>query len=170
MAYDPHGDRLFATLAGSNELLEVDPYSGVPSLVGIMDDRTWGLAFDSQTDTLYGVTMSGSSLVRIDLADASQTLIGTEGGIGTVEGLAFSPDNGSLYAVLLGGSPMLASIDPLDGTVSPIGSTGTEHFISGLAFTPEPGSLAFLLLGTVLAARPVRTCCTQSRRRRPNGG
>ncbi len=152
LAYDSNMDRLIGTLAGSRDLLDIDPYTGTASLIGTMEEHSWALAYDPGANVLYGVTW-GRSLVRIDVTDASQTLIGAPGSIGSVEGLTFDPISDLLYAVLLEQpfeDSLLATIEPETGTVSTIGPIASDDFISGLAFVPEPTTALLLACGGLL--------------------
>ena len=126
IAYDTAGDRFFVSLTNTNELLEVRRDLGTITQIGLMDERTWTIAFDTTSRRLFGVTRFTRSLVEIDSRTGFQTLIGQPGGIGQVEGLSFNPDDGFLYAVLINEDFELARINPNTGGMTRLGSLGTD--------------------------------------------
>jgi hypothetical protein len=155
-AYSAVQNEFFATLTATNELLRVNPDTGVPTLVGVMPDRSWALASDPDSGTLYGVSIFTQGLISIDTNDGSITAIGNGMPVGPVEGLAFNQEDGLLYAVVIGipfQYSTLVTIDPATADMTPIGVIGTDDFISGLAFVPEPGNLAALGLAGALLRR-----------------
>ncbi len=88
-----------------------------------------GLAFDPNTNTLYGTTIGLTpQLITIDPVTGAGTAVGPLGR--DFAGLAFDPTTNTLY----GTDPfsMLFTIDPATGAATAVGSTGAA--MQGLAF------------------------------------
>jgi len=123
-----------------SQLETLDPATGATTVIGPTGlSNISGLAHDTSTGTLYGVTAGGapSSLVSIDLLTGAATVIGnTQLILGALE---FGHD-GFLYA---GGAQVNANelwrIDPATGAGTFIGNTGLgANAITGLALAGSP--------------------------------
>ncbi len=88
LVYVP-GDGVFYSVAfggHTGQLISIDPATGVGTAVGgsmSLDVRVGGLAYDSETDVLYAVTLSFATrrveLLTIDRSTGAETLIGATG-------------------------------------------------------------------------------------------
>jgi hypothetical protein len=121
--------------ATTSWLTTVDPATGAATVVAtlspFLDVR--GLAFDDM-GTLFAIhNSSADELYTIDTTTGAATLVGSTGR-GTVQGLAFSPANGILYA--WDNAAGLLTVDPATGAatdVNPsVGGTGDIQTISAL--------------------------------------
>lgn len=148
--------RLVATAIQDNEtsiLIEINPLTGQGSLIGIIGNfnnpnecaRIPGLAYDSTTDTLYGLARFCSGelsrpLVVINPDTAEMTPVGNTSISGGGFGLALRND-GTLFAAATQGTTMsLHTINKDTGVSNLIGSMETNGVTpGGLA----PGGLAF---------------------------
>ena len=124
-----------------SHLAILDPTSGLSTAIGPTGKGPIsGLAWDPQTQTLYGVTgcsqqMGPSQLVRVDLATGAAVDVGSTGR--TLGSLEFGPD-ARLYA---GGDNTdggkLYVIDPTNGSSTLVGPTGYAN-VTGLALITRP--------------------------------
>ena len=122
---------------GSPGQLQADGFSGISAL-----------AFDSNTNTLYGVAATADQLVIINTSTGQATGVGTPGllSFGSVGGIAFDPESNILYGVD-SSADMLLQINTSTGIGSGIGSPGSLspfRNATGLAIKtpiiPPPGS------------------------------
>jgi HAMP domain-containing protein len=92
------------------------------------------LAFDSKTNTLYGIDELEGNLLRIDIERNESEILGTI----DVEchGLAFDPERDILYS----NNENLLELNPKNGKATIIGSIGVEG-IRGLAFDSDTKTL-----------------------------
>jgi hypothetical protein len=106
MAQQMHGmvltndGHLFGIHGPDDSLYEIDPITGAVSLVGSSGwVLHWGLAYDPETDTIYGSGRTSSTdtvshLLVFDRTDGSVTAVGPGmTGLGTVGGLTFDQAN-----------------------------------------------------------------------------
>ena len=100
---------------GSPGQLQADGFSGISAL-----------AFDSNTNTLYGVAATADQLVIINTSTGQATGVGTPGllSFGSVGGIAFDPESNILYGVD-SSADMLLQINTSTGIGSGIGSPGS---------------------------------------------
>jgi hypothetical protein len=110
------------------------------------------LTFGPDGVTLYGTDSDGQLLtVNPDTGDA--TVVGDPGLSNFLTGLAFHPQDGTLFATEGFREDRLVILDASSGSlvteIGPLGIPGPE----GLAFVPEPGALALLLVGLPLLVR-----------------
>jgi hypothetical protein len=142
------GDRLLAMDGPGGILLQVDPYTGVPTPIGPLPSPDFdAIAFDS-SGTLWGATgcagAPATTLWTIDPNSGAGVPMGPifTGILGALEitSMAFSPD-GILYAAgspCPGGGPgILFRIDTqpvVTSLVSPLAGIGVPGPVSGLAF------------------------------------
>src|SRR5437016_944782 len=95
----------------TSKIVDIDPVSGAasnPRDTGIF--LLAGIARQPSTGTLFGLTTlvsnPANSLITIDIATGTPTLVGSVGLSGIVEGdLAFNPFNGFLYGLQTGTGP-----------------------------------------------------------------
>jgi hypothetical protein len=141
LAFDATSGTLYGSDALADELIVIDPATGATTVVGPFGipgfQRVDGLAFDTNSATLYGIQTSGavSSLVTIDTSTGASTLVG---GAGSVAALAFDPSTNTLY----GADPIareLVVIDTASGAETTVGATG--HRLYGLAFDASTAKL-----------------------------
>lgn len=122
-------------------LWEIDLTDGsvIGPAIRIPDERGLrSLTYGLEGETLYGMDFEGN-LVTADHVTGTLSTVGDPGLSDFVEGLAFHPFSGELYAVNGQFSDALLILDPNDGSVlqqvGPLGIPGPE----GLAFVPIPG-------------------------------
>lgn len=152
LAFDAVSDTLFGMDSSvvRSQLITIDLVSGKGTVVGelFFGANILGLAFDPDAGVLFGVNLSGNSLVTIDPASASTTRIA--GGLfDTVIGLTFDPNTDRLLGSAHGTPDYLISIDPSTGsrqTIGPLGSPTAPGFLGfdsvhGLAFDRNRNAL-----------------------------
>lgn len=123
LAFDPHRNILYSN---NENLLELNPKNGKATVVGdIGFYGVRGLAFDSNTKTLYGADISSNQLIKID------TEIGKGSEVGTFIwkynqnqplklgnwGLTFNPNQNKLYGST---TAPLIQIDPQTGKIETV--------------------------------------------------
>jgi hypothetical protein len=182
LEYDSTRNVFWATLLSDGQLLQISADTFTATVVGELPTFSLiaGLAYDAQTDTLYGVDdypnapTSLSRLVVIDKSSAALTYVGPAGlgqSLKDLDSLAFNPTDRMLYSVNDQGNlfnppyaQQLVRIDPATGLamlVGPPPQVVIEEFYQGLAFVvPEPP----LLAPAALVA--IGTRCKRLRRRR----
>ncbi|MCB1090389.1 MAG: S8 family serine peptidase, partial [Verrucomicrobiae bacterium] len=125
---------------GAN-LYEIDPNTGARTLIGVTGMNHLGsLAYDPNTDTLYGVGNNSSNvsvLVTLDLTTGAATTIGAVGYSAGSGGLAFDPNTNTLYHISL---ITLRKINTATGAATIVGS-GSISNMDGLAFDPNTNTL-----------------------------
>jgi len=114
-----------------------------------------GLAFDPNTNTLYGVDGVVNQILTIDTDNGAGEGIGpadqlSDNGFGNVTGLAFDPKKGVLYGVDSVADQLL-TINTSDGTATGIGAAqqlALNGFgnVDALAI-PEPSTFFLAALG-----------------------
>ncbi|MEN8688547.1 MAG: hypothetical protein AB1Z20_00380 [Desulfobacterales bacterium] len=126
---------LGGTASGSLTLLyQLNETTGTPTrfsglgLGGLQSVQ--GLAYDADTDTLYGIDTTSDYLITIDGATGEATLVGLTG-FDDVQGLAYDANTDTLYGVN-STTAQLITIDPATGAGTAVGSTGA--FMLSLAF------------------------------------
>ncbi len=127
--------RLLATDASFPSLFyQVEASSGASMLISGTGLRGFvgvrGLAFDPNSNTLYGTDTATTQLLTIDPATGAGTAVGALG-FGRVEGLAFDPNSNTLYGTDAVPAQLL-TIDPATGAGTAVGPTGNAML--GLAF------------------------------------
>ncbi len=137
IAFDPVARRLYASTAWTNELLEVDPATGVGTTIGptgLSDpDYIHALAFDPVSRTLYGA--SDDDLWTVDVQTGASTVVGPIG-FSYVHALAFDPETGFLVG---SDGAQLIRIDPWTGAGTLLATTTAS--VEGLAFVPRDKKL-----------------------------
>lgn len=131
---DPH--------AGDDFIWEVDVATGKALGAAVPTLGIHALTYSPDGSTLYGTV--GSSLVKVNPYTGLTGTIGDTGLSDFLEGLAFDPTTGALYAIDAFFTDKLVILDPNDGsvvtTVGPLGLVGP----TGLAFeVPIPGDINY---------------------------
>lgn len=124
-------------------LLTINTNSGTASETVSLADTVNGLAFDANTNTLYGVFEEPASevLVTINPSTGASTVIGPLG-FTNVEGLAFDPNTNTLYALEAdNGNDTLLTVNTTTGAGMAVGAVGGASFIRSLAFDPNTNTL-----------------------------
>ena len=132
LAISPIDGRFFATSTDtSDQLFEIQPQTGVVTLIGDLDTSYDGLAFDN-SGQLFGLT--GDSLTTIDLVTADETTVASSLQVSSLEGdIAFrKSDNALFVAANRSEGYSLSRIDIINGTTELVGTSIIRP--SGLAF------------------------------------
>jgi hypothetical protein len=125
-----------------SSLVTVNQGTGALTFIGVTGvGGIGGLAYDTNTGTMYGATAgtSGGDLFTINLATGVASLVGSTG-FSEISALEFAP-TGTLYAGLGANGTFpgyLITINPNTAAGSPVGPTGFPG-VSGLAFVPSGG-------------------------------
>jgi len=120
--------------AGSRVLININPITAATSVIGVLPVAMRDLAYDQNTDTLYGHG-SDDKLYTIDSSTAASAVIGSSNFSGTGRGLAINLA-GDLFAAP--GTNFL-SVDTSDGTGTLLGNTDAD--IKAMDFQPGTGVL-----------------------------
>lgn len=115
------GPRLLGADGTSGQLLEIDPASGATSLIGPFSHAAVAsLAYDSSSGTLFATTAGASNglLLRVNPSTGATTRVGALGIDCCMHGLAYNPDNDTLYGVRSGNPVRLYAIDRDTGEAS----------------------------------------------------
>ena len=148
MAFDPNTGTLYGSDNSEDNLITIDPATGVPTIIGPfagpMLGSVRGLAFDPGTNRLYGTLDAlTDKLIAIDTETASFATIGNLGYFG-VGGLAFDASTDTLYASGFQSYGLL-SVDTTTGAATIIGPYGPAvppgRDVEGLAIDPRTGIL-----------------------------
>jgi hypothetical protein len=141
IAFDASTGLLYGVDVATDQLITIDPASGVGAAVGPLGFvNVRSLACDSGTGVLYGVDALTRQLVSIDPATGAGTAVGLVGLVG-VQGLAFDPSAGVLYGESFS-SDELITIDTSTGAASVIGPIGASIPLGrSLAFDANAGVL-----------------------------
>jgi DNA-binding beta-propeller fold protein YncE len=120
-----------------------------------------GLAFDPNTNTLYGTDSGKDQLVIIDTATGGGTAVGPLSD-DFVPGLAFDPNTDTLYGV--NGTGKLITMDTATGSSTVIGPTLAGN-IQGLAFDPNTNTLygSSVTLGNLVTLDTTTGAATRAR-------
>ncbi len=131
--------KLYTVDDSTDALVVIEPTTGEGTAVGSLGvPLIRSLAFNTNTDTLYGTTLIPRQLVRIDIETGAATVVGPLGEF-DVRGLAFDVNTDTLYGTTV--TPrQLVRIDTATGAGTVVGSTG-DHQIWSLAFDPNTGTL-----------------------------
>ncbi len=101
-----------------------------------------GLAYDADTDTLFGVDSFNDQLLTLDPSTGQGTAVGDLGVTAanpSMQGLAFDANRGLLYGSDVQ-SDQLFTISPTTGQATAVGALGFD-LVLGLAFDPQTNTL-----------------------------
>jgi len=132
---------LYGSDLSSNQLLTINTSSGVAAALGPLGfGFVRGLAFDPNTDTLYGAELGPTQrLLTINTSTGVASVVGAFGF--SVQGLAFDPNTNTLYGVDSVFNPdRLVTINTSTGAASLVGAIGFTN-VHGLAFDPNTNVL-----------------------------
>lgn len=155
LAYLPGADRLVGSDGDNNGLAEIDRTTGESTLIGSFgqsEPQICGIAFDSVSNTLYGVDASApeSRLYVIDPDTGSASVVGELGVALDTDnvrcGLTVAPDGGDLIAGAYSGA--LYQVDTITGVATPFGTTSISiDALAGVPFAAEARPVAIPALG-----------------------
>lgn len=140
ITWNPVASTLFVVDGrGSNSLFRYDPASGLSTFIGTHGIQDlFGLAYNTDNDTLYGATFSGTlALYTLDQNTGVATLVGNTGvGFG---GLAYDSTRHMLIGIN-DGSGQLFQINTTTGASTLLASPGGTND-SGITFDPVTNRL-----------------------------
>ncbi len=132
LAYDPVDNVLYATSNGAAaNLYTIDPLTGRATPIGPLGFNIPGLAFDPNTETLYGVSGQTDSLYTISASTGESVLVGPLGINTSFCGLAYDAASDELF-LSDSSSDTLFSINRNNGTATAIRELGFSQ-VNGLA-------------------------------------
>jgi DNA-binding beta-propeller fold protein YncE len=133
--------QLFGSEVDFENLLEVDPNTGLGTIIGPVESPiVAGLAFDAQQGILFGTDTSTDNLLAIDPATGVTAVIG-DMGLSLPHGGAIDPLTGTLYVVdMTSSTSTLYVVDKGNAAVTPVGPIGFGA-INALDFDPTTGIL-----------------------------
>jgi|GEM_PF-3309707 len=134
LAFDPVTDTLYGLDYCADQLLIIDPDTGLTTVVGVVGTggTAFSLAFDPNTQTLVSANLDTQRLIVIDTGTGAGTLLGSPGSLYSF-GLAFQTSTGSLYGV---GGGTLLEIDALTGAATEVGIPRCFR-VAGLTVDPS---------------------------------
>jgi hypothetical protein len=141
--------------AGQYYVWTVDLNTGAVLSAGIPNPARVGvITYSLDGSTLFGAD-GGGRLVTLDPTTGAATLVGDPGLSDFIEGLAFRPSDGALFAIDGGTHDTTVILNPTNGSL--VSTFGSIHLAGahGLAFTvPEPSTILLAVGG--IAAIPRR--------------
>jgi len=134
---------LYGTDGQTGNLIQVDPNTGVGTIIGSLGFPVPALAVHPTTGVLYAGQGAGlPNVYTVDPATGKATLVGNSGlGFSAIAGMDFRAD-GTLFAAvnIVGnggtGGETLATINPVTGLATVVGAFGVSG-IEALAFSPS---------------------------------
>lgn len=142
LAFSPSDQLLYASTFGM--LYTIDPITANHTFIGSTNTfgvgPVNGLTFNSNTDTLYGVTLNGN-LIALDTTTGVGTLIGNVG-FNQMASLSFDPATNVLYGTSNSESSFIR-IDPQTGQGTTVAALSKDFFslIQALTFDSSSGRL-----------------------------
>lgn len=154
LAYNPHANLLYGVNVSGNDdqLVAINPITGQATGIGgsgqLFSDGfgfIQGLAFDPNSNTLFGSDTASGRFLTIDTTTGTGTAFGDFGAFSNVAGLAFDPNTDTLYGVDTTLDQIL-TINTGTGVATGIGSFGqlaSDGFgaVRGLTFDPLSNTL-----------------------------
>ena len=121
-------------------LMEIDENTGAATDIGPLGfDEVRDIAYDSNSNTLYGTDFDSKNLISINRSTGAGTAIGNKGlGDTIVVGLGYDTSTDTLYGATAGDD--LVSIDTTNGEPTVVGPIGFTT-VRGLAYDPESDTL-----------------------------
>lgn|GEM_PF-2433976 len=139
LAYDPNTKSLYAVNDKIDQLVHIDPITGLGTAIGPVGfDEVCSLAFDPITNVLFGTDADTDHLLTIDTGTGDATSVGPLG-FASVCALAFDPQSGTLYGADAATGVLLV-IDTAKGAGALVGSLDSYE-MDGLAFDDAAGML-----------------------------
>lgn len=139
LAFDPNASILYTVDRGTATLYRIDITTGAATMIGssgsLGSGAVYALEFDPVSNTLYAYD-SHRSIVRINTTDGTSTSIGAT--IHNIEGIAFDPTTGHLYAASTS-DQYLYRISPQTGAAARVGPIA-RHIIA-MSFDPATGMI-----------------------------
>lgn len=135
----------------NKKLKTVDAAGTVTTIGNTGTDGIRGMAYNSLTDTVYGIT--ADSLFTLDQTTGLATLVGLTGVIDGNSDLAFDAITNTLYMNVI---DKLYTVDMTTGASTFIGLNNVSANIDGLAYkapVPEPATMIALGAGIAALAR-----------------
>jgi hypothetical protein len=163
LAYNPQTDTLFSVDNATGQLIKINRQTGVGTAIGQIglnrlstDPAYLGFAVTDLTfgpnNTLFGMTNGENStgrLIRINQLTGQGTLV-SNAVFGQLDGLAFHPRLGKMYASFRFGAGELLEVDPSTGSGISLGQLG-PGFIR-LAADPNSNQLFAIQSQTLIPA------------------
>lgn len=138
LAWNPNLGLIYASDNNDNILYSADPATGAVTAIGVMTgaSEVEGLAYDPNTDTLYGLSALTGWIVTLDHNGNGAATNRLELPPATLwRGLAIDAAHNILYATTVN-QGTLYRVDLNSDITTNVGPT-TQRFIQGLAFVPE---------------------------------
>lgn len=130
---------LVAADSNTDELISVNSTTGAGTAIGSLGFQSViGLAYDTSTNTLYGVDSSSDQLITIDPSTGVGTAVGPFGVV-AIGALAYDPNNDILYGSDLTGAA-LVTVNRATGAVTQVGLFNVQA-VGGLAYDPGTDTL-----------------------------
>ncbi len=146
LAWNTNDNIFYATSNGNPDFFTISEDGqtlvAIGRITGLVG-RIYGLAYDPNTDTLFGINQTDGQLYELNTTTAQATPIGTAQG-GRVGSLAFDAATNTLYGARnpLFGQSTLVTINVATGEQAIIGPIGPGvGGIDGLGFRPGDGML-----------------------------
>ncbi len=130
----------FVAIAMGNTLINVDPFGGIISTIGVSGlPHVEALALNRTTQVLFAAVSTNAdfaaeSLATINPNNGVATVIGPFGGLADVDALAWDPVSQQLFAADLS-SGAFGTVNPLTGAFSPLGAV--SGLVAALDFAPN---------------------------------
>ncbi len=142
LTFDPSANKLYgiSNISAGGQLIEINTTTGAGTAIGSPKGIVTCIAFDSQSNTLYGVTgpftngFPADELSIINTTDGTYTLVGSI----TMDGLTFDPSTNILYGtrVFTSSSSGLYTVNVSGPSASLVGTISTGGNVRSLAAAP----------------------------------
>jgi len=149
MTFNSNTNTLFATDVNADDLVTIDPVTAAVTVVGLTGlNKLEALAYDSATDTMYGIDQRVGPGGDADAEDFLITVNMTTGaaepaiggtGFDLIQDLAIDPADGTLYGADRESNQLL-TINKTTGAATVVGALGFGN-VGGLDFHPFTGEL-----------------------------
>lgn len=160
LAFDPTSGGLYGIQHGPSDLtlnlFQIDKATGQATIIGPLSPTRAAdfsaLAFD-EGGALYVLDTSNERLLHVDPSNAATlSSVDLSAPLGATAGMAFHPEDGSLYVAdgEANATNQLYTLDVGTGQLTTVGPIDLDHGISGLTFVPEPASGLLLITGLVV--------------------
>ncbi len=167
----PDGCDLIGNIVGTNDrtYFEFNAISGSATAISSHGlggfTGVVGLAFDPNTNTLYGTDVETDQLIRIDMSTGAPAAIGPSG-FDRVDGLAFDQNTNTLFGIDTI-TDQLITINTSTGAGTVVGSIGFGDVVE-LAFDPNTNPMRYAAVGiSATALRHIWPITRDARLRMP---